>query len=217
MPGSAEFINDKFKTGPLMPLNRESVLKAALELLNEVGMDALTTRKLGERLGVQSPALYWHFQNKRALLDAMSARIAAGMEASEHPRPGQAWSDWLIAHCHDFRRVLLAHRDGARLHAGTRPDPAQLPNIEAHMGVMCQAGFDPGEALMALMAVGRFVVGWVLEEQESAGDRRSPAEGSLGKYPLLARGVSSLNGGNSDKAFDFGLMALIEGFRQKMR
>ncbi|EBR7419052.1 TetR family transcriptional regulator, partial [Salmonella enterica] len=51
-------------------LDKGTVIAAALELLNEVGMDSLTTRKLAERLKVQQPALYWHFQNKRALLDA---------------------------------------------------------------------------------------------------------------------------------------------------
>ncbi len=56
-------------------LDKGTVIAAALELLNEVGMDNLTTRKLAERLKVQQPALYWHFQNKRALLDALAEAI----------------------------------------------------------------------------------------------------------------------------------------------
>ena len=62
-------------------LDKGTVIAAALELLNEVGMDSLTTRKLAERLKVQQPALYWHFQNKRALLDALAeAMLAGGIE-----------------------------------------------------------------------------------------------------------------------------------------
>ena len=53
-----------------MKLDRDVILQAALSLLDEVGMDKLSTRLLAERLGVQQPALYWHFKNKRALLDA---------------------------------------------------------------------------------------------------------------------------------------------------
>ena len=53
-------------------LQREAVIRTALELLNDVGMEGLTTRRLAERLGVQQPALYWHFKNKRALLDALA-------------------------------------------------------------------------------------------------------------------------------------------------
>lgn len=40
-------------------LQREAVIRTALELLNDVGMEGLTTRRLAERLGVQQPALYW--------------------------------------------------------------------------------------------------------------------------------------------------------------
>ncbi|WP_408180737.1 TetR family transcriptional regulator, partial [Klebsiella pneumoniae] len=58
-------------------LQPNTVIRAALDLLNEVGVDGLTTRKLAERLGVQQPALYWHFRNKRALLDALAEAMLA--------------------------------------------------------------------------------------------------------------------------------------------
>lgn len=53
-------------------LQRDTVVRAALTLLNEVGLDGLTTRRLAERLGVQQPALYWHFKNKQALIGALA-------------------------------------------------------------------------------------------------------------------------------------------------
>lgn len=56
-------------------LNRESVIDAALELLNETGIDGLTTRKLAQKLGIEQPTLYWHVKNKRALLDALAVEI----------------------------------------------------------------------------------------------------------------------------------------------
>ncbi|EMC6017496.1 tetracycline resistance transcriptional repressor TetR(D), partial [Salmonella enterica] len=58
-------------------LNRESVIDAALELLNETGIDGLTTRKLAQKLGIEQPTLYWHVKNKRALLDALAVEILA--------------------------------------------------------------------------------------------------------------------------------------------
>jgi TetR/AcrR family tetracycline transcriptional repressor len=58
-----------------MKVDRQGILDTALELLNEVGIDALSTRAIAQRLGVQQPALYWHFKNKRALLDAMNGEI----------------------------------------------------------------------------------------------------------------------------------------------
>ncbi|MDO7499044.1 TetR family transcriptional regulator, partial [Escherichia coli] len=45
-------------------LTREIVLRTALDMLNEEGIDSITTRKLAQRLGIKSPTLYWHFKNK---------------------------------------------------------------------------------------------------------------------------------------------------------
>lgn len=49
-------------------LDKSKVINSALELLNEVGIEGLTTRKLAQKLGVEQPTLYWHVKNKRALL-----------------------------------------------------------------------------------------------------------------------------------------------------
>src|ERR1700688_4158094 len=53
-------------------LKRQGVVRTALRILDEVGLDGLTVRKLASELGVQAPALYWHFKNKQALLDEMA-------------------------------------------------------------------------------------------------------------------------------------------------
>ena len=69
-------------------LQREAVIRTALELLNDVGMEGLTTRRLAERLGVQQPALYWHFKNKRALLDALAEAMLTINHTHSTPRDG---------------------------------------------------------------------------------------------------------------------------------
>ena len=60
-----------------MPLERETVARAALVVLDEVGLDGLTVRRIAEALGVQNPALYWHFKNKQDLLDRMAEVMLA--------------------------------------------------------------------------------------------------------------------------------------------
>lgn len=100
-------------------MTRDTVLRAALELLDEVGIDGLSTRRLAERLGVQSPTLYWHFRNKAELLDAMAEAIMLERHDASLPQEGEAWDAWLVENARSFRRALLAYRDGARLHAGT--------------------------------------------------------------------------------------------------
>ena len=56
-------------------MNKERIVAAALELLNDKGVDALTVRALAARLDVQAPALYWHVRNKQELLDEMSTFV----------------------------------------------------------------------------------------------------------------------------------------------
>ena len=102
-------------------LDKGTVIAAALELLNEVGMDNLTTRKLAERLKVQQPALYWHFQSKRALLDALAEAMLTERHTRSLPEENEDWRLFLKENAQSFRTALLYYRDGARIHAGTRP------------------------------------------------------------------------------------------------
>ena len=196
-------------------LTRDDVLRAALALLNEVGIDALSTRRLAERLGVQSPTLYWHFRSKGALLDEMSAAVMQQSRAPAAPAPDQPWQDWLLADGLSFRRALLAYRDGARLHAGTRPGEAQRESIEARLRLLCAAGFEPGPATLLLMSVGRFVVGWVLEEQAAQQPDAPPSAHVAGpeaaSHPLLAAGWAQTVGGDAEAVFERALKLLIDG------
>ncbi len=154
-------------------------------LLNEVGVDGLTTRKLAERLGVQQPALYWHFRNKRALLDALAEAMLAENHTHSVPRADDDWRSFLIGNARSFRQALLAYRDGARIHAGTRPGAPQMETADAQLRFLCEAGFSAGDAVNALMTISYFTVGAVLEEQ--AGDSDAGERGgTVEQAPLAA-------------------------------
>ena len=58
-----------------MSLDRAAIVDSALGLLDRVGIDGLSTRKLAAELGIRGPSLYWHFKNKRQLLDHMAERM----------------------------------------------------------------------------------------------------------------------------------------------
>jgi len=61
-----------------MALNKEIVIKEALKLLNEVGIEGVSLRALAKRLGVKAPTLYWHVKSKAALKNEMTAHPATG-------------------------------------------------------------------------------------------------------------------------------------------
>nr|UYM36071.1 TetR [Cloning vector pSW213-T7] len=100
------FISDKVSS--MTKLQPNTVIRAALDLLNEVGVDGLTTRKLAERLGVQQPALYWHFRNKRALLDALAEAMLAENHTHSVPRADDDWRSFLIGNARSFRQAPFA-------------------------------------------------------------------------------------------------------------
>jgi AcrR family transcriptional regulator len=62
------------------PLSRERILGAALELVDEQGIDALSMRKLGQSLGYEAMSLYNHVANKDDLLDGILDLVLAEME-----------------------------------------------------------------------------------------------------------------------------------------
>ena len=198
-------------------LDKGTVIAAALELLNEVGMDNLTTRKLAERLKVQQPALYWHFQNKRALLDALAEAMLTERHTRSLPEENEDWRLFLKENAQSFRTALLYYRDGARIHAGTRPTEPNFGAAETQIRFLCAAGFGPKHAVWALRAVSHYVVGSVLEQQASDADERmsdrSDVSGQAASS-FLHDLFHELEKEGMDAAFNFGLNSLIAGFER---
>ena len=114
-------------------------MQVALELLDAVGLDDLSMRRLAERLGVTAASLYWYVRNKDELLSSLADAISAEMPL---PDPAQPWREELAAYARAARGVALAHRDAARLLAATIPSgPHRLRRIDALFAVLRRAGF----------------------------------------------------------------------------
>jgi len=185
-----------------MTLDKDKITAEALALLNEVGLEGMTTRALAQRLGVKQPALYWHFRDRRALLDQMNAAMMAPFLALA-PSPDLPWQEQLFALGSNMRRALLSCRDGALIHAGTRADRGLL---EAQMQALTQAGLPPDRAVRVLVAIGRMVVGWVLEEQAEGSIPPEVTPGSAAEIALMVMAEIGEEG-----AFASGLQMLIAG------
>lgn len=196
-------------------LDREKVIRTALALLNEVGVDALTTRKLAERLQVQQPALYWHFQNKEALLSALAETMLADSHTHAMPKEGENWQEFLVNNARSFRLALLAYRDGARIHAGTLPSTPQYETVEAQVRLLCSAGFSGTDAIRVLMTVSHYTVGAVLEEQNALVTRNIEVEcaASTTMSEFLSGLLNDQDALDVARAFEFGLEAMIVGFK----
>lgn len=195
-----------------MRLERPYIVATALILLNEVGFDQWTTRKLAERLGVQQPALYWHFRNKGALVEAMNETMLASGH-TYRGSPGDDWRTFLVENARSFRRALLAFRDGARVHTAAEGARQDLAATASELAVLKKAGFDIVLAMQALVAIGRYAVGCVLEEQAALAD---PPDGDAQEKTLqtyASLGVAKKNFGElgPEQTFEAGIRLIVDG------
>ncbi|PZG04943.1 TetR family transcriptional regulator [Nonomuraea aridisoli] len=191
---------------------RDTVVRAALELLDETGLDGLSMRRLAARLGVQNPALYWHFRDKQELLDEM-ARELLGPDMGG-PRAGETWRGWLTRRAHRYRRTLLSHRDGARLVSGADPGLDVARAFERELATLVELGFTPAQGLHAIGAISHYTLGFVLNEQarrERAAGGDDPAAVYAREFPLTVAAVRQGGAPTSDDAFAYGLRLILDG------
>lgn len=148
-----------------MSLNREEVVRGAVEILDDYGLEDLSMRRLAQLLGVRASALYWHVENKQTLLALVSdAILGAGPGAL--PLPGSALGEGIRQWAGVFRAALRAHRDGAELIASTisvglgEVDPAR--GLREHLAA---AGLGADDVRSGSRALVHFVLGHVTEEQ----------------------------------------------------
>ena len=145
-----------------MGQRRTEVLQAAIELLDEAGLDALTMRLLASRLGVRASALYRHYPSKQALLDAMVAHLVS----SGATPPGGSWEESLRGAASGLREVMLAHRDGARLISGFHhPGDEAIAACSYLIGALAGAGVPVETATVAVDTVLAYANGFTIEEQ----------------------------------------------------
>jgi len=195
-----------------MQLKRADIVTGALALLDTDGLDGLTMRKLGGLLGVRAGGIYWHFTNKEALLGAMADRIVGEVTAT--PLPAAPWDAQLAEIAHRMRRALLAHRDGARVVAGTYViEPNTVRGGEQAMRILTDAGFPADRAGWVIFAAMYYVLGHTIEEQaqRAAGDWEQRGAGLPDTE--LHRAIDAVIRADPEERFAYGLELFLDGVR----
>jgi AcrR family transcriptional regulator len=205
-------------------ITRERIVSAALDVLDEGGVDAVTVRAVAERLGAKAPALYWHVRSKQELLDEMGTeiqrRVQRNMLATEHA----GWREGLTDYARILRDEYLRHRDGARTFSGTRlTDPELLRAQEPWLAQWTAGGHAVGDIVIAAELVTAFVVGFVIEEQERAqSDVADPSryaleqrDAAVGETAPLVRAAGHARGSHHER-FERQLGIVMSGLAQQL-
>jgi TetR/AcrR family transcriptional regulator, tetracycline repressor protein len=148
-------------------LTKAAIVQAALDLLDEAGMDGLTVRALAARLGVQAPALYWHVRSKQALLDEMATLVWRRVTDVMAGLPGDLpWREVMWTYAVTVRAELLRYRDGAKAFSGsTLTDPDVVRRGEVTLRNLTGQGFALPDAVRGLLLINNFTIGFCVEEQ----------------------------------------------------
>ncbi|MFC9684869.1 TetR/AcrR family transcriptional regulator C-terminal domain-containing protein [Streptomyces sp. NPDC056948] len=193
-------------------MDAETIVSEGLALLKREGLSGVTFRKLTASLQVKAPAIYWRFQDKRELLEAMAEAMLRDEFGELEPMPpGQAWQSWLSEVLRRLRRAMLAYPDGARIVAGARPPHtptlARIP--EYGLRALEDSGLSLPEAATVVYTAVHYAFGHVIEEQDSA-DAQPTEEFALA-YPTVARVMHEGRrvGLTADDVFDAGLSLII--------
>lgn len=207
-------------------ITRERIVEAALHVLDDGGIDAVTLRAVAARLDVRAPALYWHVKDKQQLLDEMGTEIQRRVQhALEQVNPEDPWTRQLGSYAAALRQEYRAHRDGARVFSGTRlTDPAVLRAQEPWLQRWTAQGATLVEVMDAVEIVTSFVVGFVIEEQEREQSARvdptryatAARDNAVGDDAPLVR-ASAHEHGDADTRFTRQLEAIIEMFDARFR
>jgi len=201
-------------------LSREQVLAAALGLLDEVGLEHLTMRRLAAALGVQNGATYWHFRSKQALLEAMADTLLTGLTAGLDAE--SSWNERITNLAHRLRGALLSRRDGARLFsAAFFPLPNALAYGEAMIATLGESGLSSRDAAWAADTLIYYVVGHTIEEQLAAAlpGRGRDATARLAdavdpqRHPHMYAALAHIPAPHRQEHFDYGLQLIVNGIR----
>jgi AcrR family transcriptional regulator len=210
---------------PRAPLSRERVLRTAMALADEGGIEAVTMRRLAQELGVEAMSLYHYVAKKDDILDGI---LELALSEVELPSYDGEWKAELRRGAISAHEALARHRWAATLMSATsRVSPARLRMMEALLGTLRRAGFSADMTDHAYHALDSHITGytlWLSNMSFTTNDEMSAlATSFLGSlppdFPYMAEHVEqhlkALRGeGDEIGEFEFGLDLILDGLER---
>ncbi len=218
-----------------LPLTKERILETAVALADEIGIDAVSMRRLGQELGVEAMSLYNHVANKEALLDGVAGVIIEKIHSRvAHVDAGEAGRDWKAAMRERImlaRSVMLEHKWApALLETRTTMTPQLLLYFNGLLEIMRAGGLSYELAHHAMHALGSRALGFTQElfEPDAGSDDEEVNDEVLAEVapqvPLLLEMMEEIVHEDPDgtigwcddeKEFTFGLDLLLDGLEAR--
>jgi AcrR family transcriptional regulator len=211
---------------PRSPLTRERVLRTAVALADEGGIESLSMRKLAQALDVVPMALYRHVANKDELLDALVDVVVGEIDLALE---GADWKTALRARILSARHALLRHPWASRLMESRKtPTPVVLGYMDSMIGMFRTGGFSLDLTHHALHAMGSRMFGFTQElfndtsdadpemDEEMFGAMADTYPYIFEIYTTISHDDRSIVGAGCDDQFEFefALDLMLDGLEQ---
>jgi AcrR family transcriptional regulator len=207
------------------PLTRGRIVEAALRIMDEEGLDAVSMRRVGRELGVEAMSLYNHVRDKEDVLDGVSEAVLSEFRIPQT-------DDWVEAArdtAREFRRLLLAHPAVITLMTERkRPftNPESLTVYEYALDLFRRAGLPVEESVKAFHTFGGFILGMVTmelgpmvggpaDQAHLRGHEEMARLIDSASLPRLQEALPHLIDCDVEEQFEFGLSLLIDGLRSR--
>lgn len=224
------------RTESRIPLSRERVLRAAVELADDGGIESLTMRRLADRLGVEAMSLYYHVANKEAILDGVVDAIVEEIEEEiggfAVPAQVDDWKGMMRDRILRARRVMLRHPWAPGVfETRTNLSLPVIRHFEGLLGLMRKGGFSNDLAHHALHALGSRALGFSQElfepEDADQADEENAAmfEEMADQFPYLVGMLADIAHDDPDSTlgwcddqveFEFGLDLILDGLERRL-
>ena len=210
-------------TGPRLPLSRDRILQAALDVVDSGGIESLTMRKLGQALGFEAMSLYNHVANKDDVLDGILDLVLA---ESEPPSPAGDWDTAIRTSAISVHEALRRHPWSCTLLLSPgRIRPARLRYMDLLLGRLREAGFSAETTYRAYHVLDGHIFGFSLWEashtytaQEVSNFEEKFAQTiTVDAFPYLhehAQQHFSEGPHREVRAFEFGLDLILDGLEK---
>jgi AcrR family transcriptional regulator len=207
-----------------VPLSRELVLQTAIRRADQGGLESLSMRKLGQELGVEAMALYYHVANKDEVLDGIVDLVFSEIDL---PSTDADWKTAMRQRALSLRDVLARHRWAIGMMESRRhPGPANLRHHDAVIGNLRAAGFDMEMVAHAYSLLDGYIYGFALTKMNLPFDRGDDvAERAqvmlepfpLDEYPNLVAFIAEhamQPGYDFGNEFEYGLEVILDGLER---
>ncbi|MGH2896757.1 MAG: TetR/AcrR family transcriptional regulator [Solirubrobacteraceae bacterium] len=203
------------------PLSEDVILDAAMRILREEGLDAVTMRRLASELDTGPASLYVYIRSRDELLNQLLERVG-GMVPLEQPDPAR-WREQVHRLARGLLEAMEAHRGIARVAVANVPTGEQSLLVADNLfGLLLAGGITPQDAawacdILPLITTSLAVETAVYEERGdepgAVGDELQQVFSALSpeRFPHLTRHTAELTSGSGDERFRFAIDAFLDG------